>query len=178
MLGLEAGAWNTSQAPPGNTPQQRHPPSGGASVRGLDSSHSEVSFLPVPRCPGLSTLLDASLVFTFLLPLFLCRPHPPPQPWVHSEETRGSAPGLHSAPAGEAPTPGWRGWEGFYLFLFLLRFPPLSQFSFPPCGISLPPSHPGPVPTTGRGWEQRRGWDSVFHGWFLLIIWITARNQE
>lgn len=74
----------------------------GASASGLDSSHPEVSFLPA-QCPGLSTLLGASLVFTFLLPLFPCRP--PPPALAHSEET--------GVTAGRPGLPGWRGGEGF-----------------------------------------------------------------
>lgn len=101
---LEAGAWNISQAPPGNTPQQLHLPSRGASVSGgwtlLTSwSHSCL-------CPGLSTLLDASLVFTFLLPLFLCQPHSSPSAFGYILKRLGSG-------TGEALTPDWRGWEGF-----------------------------------------------------------------
>lgn len=42
-------------------------------------------------------------------------------------------------------------------FSFFWGFPSLSQFSFPPCGIShFQPPHPRPVPATGEvGWEQK-----------------------
>lgn len=116
---LPGSSWEHSSATSPSLPWSLH-------QWGLDSSHSEVSFLPVPRSPGLGTLLDASLVFTFLLPLFLCRPHPPPSAFgyilkrlgeVHCRAAPGSRLGKHW------PLAGGDG-RAFNLFLFLLRFSP------------------------------------------------------
>lgn len=44
--------------------------------------------------------------------------------------------------------------------------------------LATPASHPRPVPTTGKvGWEQKERVGPSFV-WFLLIIWITARNPR
>lgn len=80
---LPGSSWEYSSAP--------HPPSRGASCQWrLDCPHSEVSFQLRPRCPGLSTHLDASLVFISLLPLPWCPgpTHSAAALLCHSEETR------------------------------------------------------------------------------------------
>lgn len=70
-LWLEADAWNTSsQAHPGNIPSTPSPffPLGASCQWRLDSSHPEVSSLPLPRCPGLRHTLG--------LPHFCFHPSP------------------------------------------------------------------------------------------------------
>lgn len=112
-----------------------------------------------PRCPGLSNPWMPVWSSHFCSPV-PGRPAHPLRPGAHSEETGGALQGLH---------PGsLAGGDGGLLiyFSFVGGFPPLSQFSFPPCGISLPSSHPRPVPTTGGAGSKGGGWDSVFHGCF------------
>lgn len=186
------GGWcleHLSQAPPGNTPQHLALLPCAASFQWrLDSSLR--GLIPaVPRCPGVSNLLEASSVFTFLLPVpvvhFFGGPgptHPPAALLHHSHHTRGkrqAASTVLTAPwraGGKALNPGWRGW--LLIYFFLLRFPPLSQFSFPACGISRSrPPIPDLCPQQGRAGSKRR-WDLVLCNRFLLIIWITARNQN
>lgn len=100
---LDAGVEHP-QAPPGNT-QQLHPPSRGASVRGADSSHSDVPFLPGPGAqdratPGCQFGLHISA------PLFPCGP-PIPSALGHILKR----PEVHCRGCTQAP---WlEGMEGF-----------------------------------------------------------------
>ena len=187
MLCLEAGAWNTgprlllgilSTSPP--------------SLRSLLSAEAGLSSLrglvpAVPRSEHPSRSQFGLHISASPVPVvhFFCGPgptHPPAALLYPSNQTRGKR-----QPASTVLTAPWRAggestepWlEGMAFNLFLLRFPPLGQFSFPACGIShsLPPV-PDLCPPQGGAGSKRRGWDLVLCNWFLFIIWITARNQN
>jgi hypothetical protein len=81
---------------------------------GADFSNSEVSSLPLPKCLGLSTFLDASLVSTFLSLWYsslavLTRSHS--SPLYHPNQTWGER-----QTTGTAITALWevgeRNWQG------------------------------------------------------------------
>lgn len=117
---------HSSQAPPGNTSQHLHAPSHGASCQWrLDSSHSEVSFLPMPRTehtPGcqfglhISAFLSlwcSSVALTLPIPLQPCRT----SLTGHGEDAdirRCTHCSLGTW--GKELNPGWRGWEGFLIY--------------------------------------------------------------
>lgn len=100
-------SWEHSATPPALPRSLRQ---GGGLL--TPTSHSCRAQVPRTEQP-----LDASLVFTFLLPCSrAARPSPPP--WGTFGRDRRCI-------AGAAPRlPGWRGWRAFNLFLFRWRFPP------------------------------------------------------
>lgn len=165
-------------AHPGNIPQHLLLLSVGASCQWeADLPHPEVSSLPLPRCPGLSTLL---------MPHFCASTHPlstvvqwswPPSALQPSyiilaghrgkKQLTGVAPTSPWGAGGKDPNPGWRGWGGLLVyFSFSLRLSSEPVFISPYGSIDFPACHPRPVPPKPGRWagSKRRGWDPVLRG--------------